>query len=87
MGGRVPAAATHPIWNLTPAGQKAPAGSNELPPAPEVGTGAKAVRAGFGPHGVAVTDPILAHGGRAHLSEVIGPGTYGMLVRQAVCGG
>ncbi|GAX58339.1 replication-relaxation family protein [Streptomyces olivochromogenes] len=51
----------HPIWNLTPAGQKALADGNELPPRPKAGTGAKAVRAGFGPHGVAVTDTILAY--------------------------
>jgi hypothetical protein len=31
----------HPIWNLTPAGQKALAGGNELPPRPKAGTGAK----------------------------------------------
>ncbi|MFB7501760.1 replication-relaxation family protein [Streptomyces sp. NPDC056161] len=58
-----------PIWNLTPAGQKALADGNELPPRPKAGTGAKAVRAGFGPHGVAVTDMILAFGGRDHLTD------------------
>jgi hypothetical protein len=59
----------HPIWNLTPAGQKALADGNELPVRPKAGTGAKAVRAGFGPHGVAVTDMILAYGGRKHLTD------------------
>ncbi|MFC4506164.1 replication-relaxation family protein [Streptomyces vulcanius] len=59
----------HLIWNLTPAGQKALADGNELPPRPKAGTGAKAVRAGFGPHGVAVTDMILAFGGRKHLTD------------------
>ncbi|WP_281261873.1 replication-relaxation family protein [Streptomyces rishiriensis] len=53
----------HQIWNLTPVGQKAD--GNELPPHPKAGTGAKAVRAGFGPHGVAVTDMILAFGPQA----------------------
>ncbi len=61
-------AGKHPIWNLTPAGQKALAVGNELPPRPKAGTGAKAVEAGFGPHGVAVTDMILAYGGRRHLT-------------------
>ncbi|MEU6299291.1 replication-relaxation family protein [Streptomyces erythrochromogenes] len=51
----------HRIWNLTRAGQKALADGNELPPRPKAGTGAKAVRAGFGPHGLAVTDTILAY--------------------------
>jgi hypothetical protein len=51
----------HQIWNLTVAGQKALAEGNELPLCPEAGTGAKAVRAGLGPHGVAVTDMILAY--------------------------
>ncbi|WP_078958111.1 replication-relaxation family protein [Streptomyces glaucescens] len=59
----------HQIWNLTPAGQKALADGTELPPRPKAGTGAKAVRAGFGPHGVAVTDMILAYGGRKHLTD------------------
>lgn len=65
----------HQIWNLTPAGQKALADGNELPPRPKAGTGAKAVRAGFGPHGVAVTDTILAYtdtvlaGGREYLTD------------------
>jgi len=59
----------HQIWNLTPAGQKALADGNELPLRPKAGTGAKAVRAGFGPHGVAVTDMILAYGGRKHLTD------------------
>ncbi|MEU2833452.1 hypothetical protein ABZ667_33125 [Streptomyces lavendulae] len=36
------------------------ADGNELPRRPKAGTGAKAVRAGFGPHTVAVTDTILA---------------------------
>ncbi|WLQ53923.1 replication-relaxation family protein (plasmid) [Streptomyces poriferorum] len=58
----------HPIWNLTVVGQKALADGNELPPRPRAGTGAKAVKAGFGPHGVAVTDMILAFGGRDHLT-------------------
>ncbi|MGR8012271.1 replication-relaxation family protein [Streptomyces hypolithicus] len=49
------------IWNLTPAGQKALAEGNELPLRPKAGTGAKAVRAGFGPHAVAVTEMILAY--------------------------
>ncbi|MFE1547860.1 replication-relaxation family protein [Streptomyces sp. NPDC058718] len=53
----------HQIWNLTPAGQKALADGNELPPRPKAGTGAKAVRAGSGPHAVAVTDTILAYTG------------------------
>lgn len=65
----------HQIWNLTVAGQKALADGNELPPRPKAGTGAKAVKAGFGPHGVAVTDTILAYtdtfpaGGREHLTD------------------
>ncbi|MGK5696963.1 replication-relaxation family protein [Streptomyces sp. URMC 128] len=59
----------HPIWNLTPAGQKALADGNELPSRPKAGTGAKAVKAGFGPHGVAVTDMILAYGGRKYLTD------------------
>src|SRR4051794_32677711 len=59
----------HAIWNLIPAGQKALAEGNELPPRPKAGTGAKAVTAGFGPHGVAVTDMILAFGGRTHLTD------------------
>ncbi|MFI8308461.1 replication-relaxation family protein [Streptomyces sp. NPDC085927] len=59
----------HPLWNLTPAGQKALADGNELPPRPKAGTGAKAVLAGFGSHGVAVTDMILAYGGRQHLTD------------------
>ncbi|MER7498365.1 hypothetical protein ABT033_37975 [Streptomyces pharetrae] len=29
----------HPIWNLTPAGQKALADGNELPARPKAGTG------------------------------------------------
>lgn len=62
-------AGRHPIWNLTSAGQKALADGNELPPRPKAGTGAKAVRAGFGPHGVAVTGMILAYGGREHLTD------------------
>ncbi|WP_245699533.1 replication-relaxation family protein [Streptomyces roseifaciens] len=59
----------HPIWNLTSAGQKALADGNELPSRPKAGTGAKVVRAGFGPHGVAVTDMILAYSGRNHLTD------------------
>jgi hypothetical protein len=62
-------AGKHPIWNLTPAGQKALADGNELPPRPKAGTGAKAVKAGFGPHGVAVTDMILAYGNRRSLTD------------------
>ncbi|MEU6511966.1 replication-relaxation family protein, partial [Streptomyces sp. NPDC046942] len=62
-------AGRHSIWNLTPAGQKALADGNELPPRPKAGTGAKAVKAGFGPHGVAVTDMILAFGGRKYLTD------------------
>ncbi len=46
----------HPIWNLTPAGQKALADGNELPLRPKAGTGVKAVQAWFGPHSIAVTD-------------------------------
>ncbi|MEV6731342.1 replication-relaxation family protein [Streptomyces sp. NPDC051364] len=57
------------IWNLTVAGQKALAEGNELPLRPKAGTGAKAVRAGFGAHGVAVTDMILAYGGRRYLTD------------------
>ncbi|MFG3142485.1 replication-relaxation family protein [Streptomyces sp. NPDC048211] len=57
------------IWNLTVAGQKALADGNELPPRPKAGTGAKAVKAGFGPHGLAVTDTILAYGGRRSLTD------------------
>ncbi|MFE3695512.1 replication-relaxation family protein, partial [Streptomyces sp. NPDC059129] len=64
----------YPIWNLTVAGQKALAEGNELPPRPRAGTGAKAVRAGFGPHGIAVTETILAYtdavlGSRDHLTD------------------
>ncbi|MFK0258681.1 hypothetical protein [Streptomyces sp. NPDC090445] len=36
---------------------------NELPPRPKAGTGSKAVRAGFGPHGIAVTDTNPAYTG------------------------
>ncbi|MFJ4206673.1 replication-relaxation family protein [Streptomyces sviceus] len=54
----------HQIWNLPPAERKALANGNELPPRPKAGTRAKAVKAGFGPHGVAETDMILAYGGR-----------------------
>ncbi|WP_432128925.1 replication-relaxation family protein [Streptomyces sp. bgisy082] len=64
----------HKIWNLTPAGQKALADGNELPARPKAGTGAKAVRAGLGPHGLAVTDTILAYtdtvlGSRGYLTD------------------
>ncbi|MCM2388123.1 replication-relaxation family protein [Streptomyces albipurpureus] len=59
----------HPIWNLTVPGQKALADGNELPHRPKAGTGAKAVRAGFGPHGIAVTDTILAYGNRHLLTD------------------
>lgn len=62
-------AGRHPIWNLTPAGQKALADGNELPPRPKAGTGAKAVKDEFGPHGVAVTEMIRAFGGRKHLTD------------------
>jgi hypothetical protein len=62
-------AGKHPIWNLTRSEQKALADGNELPPRPKAGIGAKAVRAGFGPHGVAVTDTILAFGGRDRLTD------------------
>ncbi|MEW1552326.1 replication-relaxation family protein [Streptomyces tsukubensis] len=58
----------HPIWNLTAAGQKALADGNELPPRPKASTGANAVKAGLGPHGIAVTDTILAIG-RNHLTD------------------
>ncbi|MFI1869487.1 replication-relaxation family protein [Streptomyces jumonjinensis] len=61
-------AGRHPIWNLTVRGQKALADGNELPAHPRAGTGAKAIRAGFGPHGIAVTDTILAYGGAWHLT-------------------
>ncbi|MET7886631.1 hypothetical protein [Streptomyces avermitilis] len=44
------------------------ADGNELPARPRAGTGAKAVRAGFGAHALAVTDTILAVGGRQHLT-------------------
>ncbi|MEF3117663.1 replication-relaxation family protein [Streptomyces chrestomyceticus] len=57
-----------PIWNLTSAGLKALAAGNELPPRPRAGTGARGIRAGFGPHGIAVTETILAYGGRHHLT-------------------
>ncbi|MFE5852326.1 replication-relaxation family protein [Streptomyces sp. NPDC056500] len=59
----------HLIWNLTVAGQKALADGNELPPRPKAGTGAKAVQAGFGPHGIAVTDTILAYGNPRSLTD------------------
>lgn len=55
--------------------QKALADGNELPPRLKAGTGAKAVQAGFGPHGVAVTGTILAYtdtvlaSGREHLTD------------------
>ncbi|WP_234392010.1 replication-relaxation family protein [Streptomyces sp. WM6378] len=58
----------HQIWNLTVTGQKALANGNELSPRPKAGTGAKVVRAGFRPHGLAVTDTILADG-RAYLTD------------------
>jgi hypothetical protein len=64
----------HPIWNLTPAGQKALTDGNELPPRPSAGIGAKAVKAGFGPHGVAVTDMILAYGLPQALDRLAGGG-------------
>lgn len=57
------------IWNLTRAGLRAVADGNELPARPRVGTGAKAVRAGFGPHALAVTETILAVGGRHYLTD------------------
>jgi hypothetical protein len=37
----------HPIWNLTPVGQKALADGNELPPRPKAGTGADRRRARY----------------------------------------
>ncbi|MFF3277484.1 hypothetical protein ACFYWU_42200 [Streptomyces chrestomyceticus] len=47
------------IRKLTPAGPKALAASNE-PAAepPRAGTGARSIRAGFGPHGIAVPSTI-----------------------------
>ncbi|GCD32336.1 hypothetical protein OEIGOIKO_00048 [Streptomyces chrestomyceticus JCM 4735] len=57
-----------PIWNLTLAGLKALAEGNELPSRPRAGTGARGIRAGFGPHGIAVIETILAYGGRHHLT-------------------
>jgi hypothetical protein len=57
------------IWNLTRAGLRAVADGNELPARPHGGTGAKAVRAGFGPHALAVTETILAVGGRHYLTD------------------
>ncbi|WP_323138050.1 replication-relaxation family protein [Streptomyces sp. NBC_01433] len=57
------------IWNLTRAGLRAVADGNELPARPRAGTGAKAVRAGFGPHALAVTETILTFGGRQHLTD------------------
>ncbi|WP_280521097.1 hypothetical protein [Streptomyces scopuliridis] len=64
----------HPIRNLTPVEQKALAEGNELLPRPKAGTGAKAVKAGFGPHGVAVTDTILAYGSRRSLTDRLAAG-------------
>ncbi|MGW6015937.1 replication-relaxation family protein [Streptomyces sp. NPDC055210] len=58
----------HPFWSLNPAGQKALVGGNALLSRPKAGTGAMAVRTGFGPHGVAVTDTIRAYGGRERLT-------------------
>ncbi|WP_312024612.1 replication-relaxation family protein [Streptomyces sp. WAC 06783] len=55
------------IWNLTPSGLEAVSEGNELPSGPRAGTGARGIRAGFGPHGIAVTETILACGGRRHL--------------------
>ncbi|WP_093723394.1 replication-relaxation family protein [Streptomyces sp. DI166] len=57
-----------PIWNLTRRGLQAVADGGELPLRPRAGTGARAVRAGYGGHGLAVTETILAYGGRAHLT-------------------
>ncbi|MEU3978112.1 replication-relaxation family protein [Streptomyces bacillaris] len=57
------------IWNLTRAGLRAVADGNELPARPRAGTGAKAVRAGFGPHALAVTETILSFSGRHHLTD------------------
>lgn len=39
-----------------------------LSPRPKTGTGANAVKVGFGTHGFAVPDAILAYGGRRHLT-------------------
>ena len=57
------------IWNLTRRAQRALAKGGELPVRPKAGTGAEAVKAGFGPHAVAVTETILAYGGREHLTS------------------
>ncbi|KWT62211.1 hypothetical protein ADL21_09240 [Streptomyces albus subsp. albus] len=56
------------IWNLTTVGLRALAEGNELPSRPRAGAGARGIRAGFGPHGIAVTETILAYGGRRHLT-------------------
>lgn len=45
----------HPVRHLTVAGRKALADGNELPRRPRAVTGARAVRAGFGPHGTCST--------------------------------
>ncbi|WP_078882123.1 replication-relaxation family protein [Streptomyces rimosus] len=57
------------IWHLTPAGVKALSEGSELPPQPRAGPWARGIRAGFGPHGIAVTETILACGGRHHLTS------------------
>ncbi|WP_234445432.1 replication-relaxation family protein [Streptomyces rimosus] len=49
-------------------GVRALSEGNELPPRRRAGTGARGMRAGFGPHGIAVTETILAYDGRQHLS-------------------
>lgn len=56
-------------WNLTRRGQQTLTDGGELPLRPKAGTGADGVKAGFGPHGVAVTDTILAYGGRELLTS------------------
>ncbi|MFJ9968090.1 hypothetical protein [Streptomyces avermitilis] len=42
-------------WNLTRRGQQTLTDGGELPLRPKAGAGADGVKAGFGPHGVAVT--------------------------------
>ncbi len=48
-------AGRHPVWNLFSAGQKLRP-TQRAAPRPKASTGARAVMAGFGPYGVAVTD-------------------------------
>ncbi len=52
-------AGRHPIWKRSLPGRSSDHG-NELPPRLKASTGAKAVVAGFGPHGVAVTNRTAA---------------------------